>query len=116
MVYRRRELFGVENQIYWNECDAVAWLSDQRLGEAGWRLFDIDYGRGRPYDLQEGLALNASSFYVVEDRWATDGAQEFPFGTVVPSEAKLSESEESASVMYVGGSAGDKLSLIRTQG
>jgi hypothetical protein len=85
------------------------------LGETGRRLFDIDYGRGLPYDLREGLALNASSFYVVEGSWSTTGAQEFPFGTVVLSDETLSAFEEEASVLYVGGSAGDQLSLVRTQ-
>ena len=37
------------------------------------------------------------------------------FGTVVLSEEKLSEFEESASVLYLRGSAGDQLSLPRTQ-
>ena len=37
------------------------------------------------------------------------------FGTAVQSEEKLSESEESANVLYLRGSAGDQLSLPRTQ-
>ena len=123
VAYGSQELFGVENQTYWYEYDAVAWASDhgvdgytsdQRLGETGWRLFDIDYGRGLPYDLQEGLALNASSFYVIEESWTTTGAQEFPFGTVVLEEDTLDSFKEEGSVLYVGGSAGDQLSLVRT--
>ena len=63
VAYQSQELFGVENQTYWYEYDAVEWFSehgvdsytsDQRLGETGWRLFDIEYGRGLPYDLREG--------------------------------------------------------------
>jgi len=84
------------------------------LGETGRRLFDLDYGRGLPYDLKEGLALNASSFYVVEGSWTTTGAQEFPFGTVVLSEETLESFKAEGSVLYVGGSAGDQLLLVMT--
>jgi hypothetical protein len=89
---------GVENQTYWFECDAVKWFSehnvssytsDQRLGETGWRLFDIEYGRGLPYDLREGIALNQSAFYVLEMDWSTSGAQEFPFGVEVVENATI---------------------------
>ena len=123
IAYGSQELFGVENQTYWYEYDAVEWFSengvdsytsDQRLGETGWRLFDIDYGRGLPYDLREGIALNASSFYVVEGSWTTTGAQEFPFGTVVLSEETLESFKAEGSVLYVGGSAGDQLLLVMT--
>jgi len=34
----------------------------------------------------------------------------------VLSEKKLSEFEETSSVLYVGGSAGDRLTLLRTHG
>jgi hypothetical protein len=125
IAYQSQELFGVENQTYWYEYDAVEWFSehdvssytsDQRLGETGWRLFDIEYARGLPYDLREGIALNSSSFFVIEEGWATDGAQEFPFGTVVLSDETLSAFEEEASVLYVGGSAGDQLTFLMTRG
>jgi len=49
-----------------------------RLGETGWRLFDLEYGRGLPYDLREGTAPNESSFYVLEDSWSTKGARSCP--------------------------------------
>ena len=47
VAYSSQELFGVENQTYWHEYDAVkrmsehgaaSYTSDQRLGETGWRL------------------------------------------------------------------------------
>ncbi len=125
VAYQTQELFGVQNHTFEFEYDAVEWFSengvdsytsDQRLGETGWRLFDIEYARGLPYDLREGIALNSSSFFVIEESWATDGAQEFPFGTVVLSDETLSAFEEEASVLYVGGSAGDQLTLLMTRG
>ena len=125
VAYQTEELFGVQNHTFWYEYDAVEWFSmngvdsytsDQRLGETGWRLFDIDFERGLPYDLREGISLDPGSFYVLEEGWATDGAQEFPFGTVVLSDETLSAFEEGASVLYVGGPAGDQLSLLRTAG
>jgi hypothetical protein len=48
VAYSSQGLFGVENQTYWFEYDAVKWFSehgatsytsDQRLRETGWRLF-----------------------------------------------------------------------------
>jgi len=79
-------------------CRLNRWLS-----EAGWRLFDIEYGRGLPYDLREGLALNRSSFYVLEEEWSKKGAQEFPFGVVVVDEATVDDVLSESSVFYVGG-------------
>ena len=111
-MYRSRELFGVEDKAYWFEYDAVNWFSehnvtsytsDQRLGETGWRLYDLEYGRGLPYDLKEGLKLNESSFYVLERSWSTKGAQEFPFGVVVVSNETISQELNSSSVFYIGG-------------
>jgi len=98
---------------WFSDHNVTSYTSDQRLGETGWRLFDLEYGRGLPYDLREGLKLNASSFYVLEHSWSSKGAQEFPFGVVVSNEAisqKLSES----SIMYIGGSVGGQLTLFWT--
>jgi len=112
VAYQTQELFGVKNQTYWFEYDAVKWFSehgvesytsDQRLGETGWRLFDLEYGRGLPYDLREGLALNRSSFFVLEDEWSKKGAQEFPFGVVVVDEGTIASVLSESSVFYVGG-------------
>ena len=116
-------MFGVENQTYWFEYDAVKWLSehnvtshtsDQRLGETGWRLFDLEYGRGLPYDLKEGLKLNASSFYVLEQSWSTKGAQEFPFGVVKVDAGKIDAILADSSVLYIGGPAGAGVTCFRT--
>ena len=112
IAYSSQELFGVENQTYWYEYDAVQWFSehgvnsytsDQRLGETGGRLFDLNGSRGLPYDLREGIALNGSSFFVLERSWTTAGAQEFPFGIVVVSNETISQKLNSSSVFYVGG-------------
>jgi hypothetical protein len=78
-------------------------LRSESLGETGWRLFDLEYGRGLPYDLREGLKLNESSFYVLEQSWSTEGAQEFPFGIVIVSNETISQKLNSSSVFYVGG-------------
>ncbi|MCJ7607479.1 MAG: hypothetical protein MUO94_06515 [Thermoplasmata archaeon] len=72
-------------------------------GEVGWRLFDIDYGRGLPYDLREGLALNSSSFFVIEDQWVYNGAQEYPFGVIELDEEIIDGTLSENSVVYVGG-------------
>jgi len=118
VAYSSQTLFGVENQTYWYEYDAFEWMSehgvtsyksDQRLGETGWRLFDLDYGRGLPYDLKEGIALNGSSFYVLEDSWSTKGAQEFPFGMVIVNETVVANSLRDLNVFYLGGSAEARL-------
>jgi hypothetical protein len=123
IAYNTQELFGVENQTYEFEYDAVKWFSenrvanyssDQRLGETGNRLFDLGYGRGLPYYLSEGLALNGSSFYLLEDQWTTKGAQEFPFGVVVVSQDKVNEALFHSSVFYVGGPAENNIVGFRT--
>jgi len=80
--------------------------SDQRLRETGWRLFDLNYGRGLPYDLREGIALNKSSFYVLENSWSTKGVQEFPFGVVVVNETVIASLLGSSNVFYAGGPSG----------
>ena len=74
----------------------------------------MSYGSGLPYDLREGIALNESSFYVVEQSWSTKGAQEFPFGTVVVDGSKLSSIMNETSVLYLGGPSGEHLITFRT--
>ncbi len=93
----------------------MSYTSDQRLGETGWRLFDIDYGRGLPYDLSEGLKLNSSSFFVLERSWSTDGAQEFPFGVVIVDDAKLDNVLNGSTVFYIGGPSGAGLTAFHTR-
>jgi hypothetical protein len=123
IAYNTQELFGVENQTYEFEYDAVKWFSengvgnyssDQRLGETGNRLFDLGYGMGLPYYLSEGLALNGSSFYLLEGEWTTKGAQEFPFGVVVVPQDKVNETLFHASVFYIGGPAENNIVGFRT--
>ncbi|MEW5748777.1 MAG: hypothetical protein AB1793_08370 [Candidatus Thermoplasmatota archaeon] len=118
VAYNTQELFGVQNHTFEYEYDAVQWFSvsgidnytsDQRLGETGWRLFDIDFARGLPYDLREGIALEPGTFYVLEESWISDGAQEFPFGVVVVEPDRILSVLESSSVAYVGGPAEDQL-------
>jgi len=118
VAYQSQELFGVENQTYWFEYDAVQWFSehgvksytsDQRLSETGGRLFDLIVSRGLPYNLREGLALNGSSFFVLETAWNTSGAQEFPFGVVVVSNETISQKLNESSVFYVGGPLDNRL-------
>ncbi|MBU0685788.1 MAG: hypothetical protein ABIE25_00045 [Thermoplasmatota archaeon] len=58
-----------------------------------------------PYDLREGIALNGSSFFVLERSWSTDGAQEFPFGVVVVDSDRIIATLNDSSVFYVGGPA-----------
>jgi hypothetical protein len=124
VAYSSQQMFGVENQTYWFEYDAVQWFSehnvtsytsDQRLGETGWRLFDLEYGRGLPYNLKEDLKLNESSFYVLEKSWSTKGAQEFPFGVVVVSNETISQKLNESSVIYIGGSLDSQIVGFRTR-
>jgi len=68
-----------------------------------------------PYDLREGIALNGSSFFVLERIWSTDGAQEFPFGVVVVSNETISQKLNDYSVFYVGGPLDNQLVGFRTR-
>jgi hypothetical protein len=83
--------------------DVTPELVLRSIGETGGRLFDLNGSRGLPYDLREGIALNGSSFFVLEHSWSTDGAQEFPFGVVVVSNETISQELNSSSVFYIGG-------------
>jgi hypothetical protein len=123
IAYSSQELFGVENQTYWYEYDAVQWFSehgvnsytsDQRLGETGGRLFDLNGSRGLPYDLREGIALNGSSYFVLEQQWTKKGAQEFPFGVVIVKNETITTTLNESSVVYIGGSVGGQLVLLWT--
>ncbi|HEX9908644.1 MAG TPA: hypothetical protein VGB78_09320 [Thermoplasmata archaeon] len=124
VAYNSQELFGVENQTYWFEYDAVEWFSehgvesytsDQRLGETGGRLFDLNGSRGLPYDLREGIALNSSTFYVLETDWNTSGAQEFPFGVIVVGSDRIASALNESNIFYVGGPAGNHIVGLRTR-
>jgi len=123
IAYSTQELFGVENQTYEFEYDAVKWFSengvdnyssDQRLGETGNRLFDLGYGRGLPLYMSKDLPLNGSSFYLLEGQWTTKGAQEFPFGVVVVPQDRIDETLAHATVLYVGGPAENNIVGFRT--
>jgi len=125
IAYDSQRLFGVQNQTYDFEYDAVQYfsehgvsyyVSDQRLGETGWRLFDIDYGRDLPYALREGLALNETTFYVLEGQWTTNGAQEFPFGVVVVDGTMIAETLKDNNVVYIGGPSENQLICFFTKG
>jgi hypothetical protein len=124
IAYSSQELFGVENQTYWFEYDAVQWFSehgadsytsDQRLGETGGRLFDLNGSRGLPYDLREGIALNGSSFFVLEQQWTKKGAQEFPFGVVIVKNETITTTLNESSVFYIGGSLDSQIVGFRTR-
>ncbi len=84
------------------------------IEETGARLFDLNGSRGLPYDLREGIALNKSSFFVLERCWSMDGAQEFPFGVVVVSNETISRELNSLSVVYIGGPVDCQLALFWT--
>ncbi len=123
VAYQSQELFGVENQTYWFEYDAVEWFSehgvqsyasDQRLSETGARLFDLNGSRGLPYDLREGIALAGASFYALETDWNSTGAQEFPFGVVVLDQSRISAVLNDSSVFYVGGPTESQIVGFRT--
>jgi hypothetical protein len=118
VAYSSQQLFGVENQTYWYEYDAFQWMSghgitkvtsDQRLSDTGWRLFDIGAVQGLPFNLKEGISLDKGQFYVLEDQWSTNGAQQFPLGVVVVSHQTISSTLQSSDVVYVGGSPGGQL-------
>lgn len=122
VAYDAQELFGVENQTYWFEYDAFEWwsdhgtgriASDQRLSDTGWRLFDIEGWRGLPYDLREGIALEEGRFYAIETDWSSSGAQEFPFGTVVVPDDKISSAIGPSDVVYIGGPPDGQLLMFR---
>ena len=71
--------------------------------------FDLNHGRGLPYDLREGFALNESSFYVLDDSWSTKGAQEFPFGIVMVNSTTIHNILNDSNVFYVGGQGEERL-------
>jgi hypothetical protein len=102
-AYDRPELFEYDAVQWFDEHGVSSYISDQRLGETGLRLFDLNGTRGLPYDLREGLSLNSFSFYVLETDWSVTGAQELPFGVVAIDQDTVNEILEGSSVLYVGG-------------
>ena len=98
-----------------SEHGVTSYTSDQRLGETGWRLFDLNYERGLPYDLREGIALDTSSFYVIESDWSTKGAQEFPFGIVTIANETMDQILAGSNVFYRGGPIGEELVGFRSR-
>ena len=70
---------------------------------------------GLPCDLREGIALNESSFYVLDTSWSTTGAQEFPFGVVVTNETTIEKILDESNVVYIGGSQDNQISCYLTR-
>jgi hypothetical protein len=100
---------------WFSEHGVESYTSDQRLGETGGRLFDLNGSRGLPYDLREGIALNSSTFYVLETDWNTSGAQEFPFGVIVVGSDRIASALNESNIFYVGGPAGNHIVGLRTR-
>jgi hypothetical protein len=75
-------------------------------------LFDLNGGRGLPYDLSEGIALDKSSFFILEHSCCTDGAQKSPFGIVRVDTGKMNATCADSSVVYFGEPARARLTCL----
>jgi hypothetical protein len=64
------------------------------------------------FDLWEGVALNKSSFFVLENSWSTKGAQEFPLGVVIVNSTSIGSVLDETSVVYVGGPTDDRVYAV----
>ena len=62
----------------------------------------MNYGRGLPYNLREGIALNQSSFCVLKDSWSTTGTQEFPFRRIIVNQTDIDYIVSESTVIYIG--------------
>jgi hypothetical protein len=69
-------------------------------------------GRGLPYDLREGIALNKSSFFVLEHSWSTDGAWGSLFGVVRVDTGKMNATCADSSVINIGEPARARLTCL----
>jgi hypothetical protein len=75
---------------------------------------DLEGDGWLPYDLRDGIALNESSFYVLEMDWSTEGAREFPFGVVLVDGEEIDHVTSSSNVFYVGGSLKEQVVAFGT--
>jgi len=60
-------------QVSYHDIPAPLWLFPVG-SETGWRLFDIECGRGLLFELREGISPDKGRFYELEDSWNTKGA------------------------------------------
>ena len=90
-------------QVSYHDIPTPLWLFPVG-SETGWRLFDIECGRGLLFELREGISLEKGRLYVVENAWSAKGAQEFPSGTLVIDRTILEKAFSDANLVYVGGS------------
>lgn len=77
--------------------------------------FDLNGPRGLPYDLKEGIALEGSSFFLMETDWNSTGAQESPFGVVLVESGTISSVLDESSVFDVGGPLSGQLVGFQTR-
>jgi len=120
-AYESGKLLGVRHDTQAYEVDAIRWLSehndspflesDERLGH----IANGIVGLGKHSDLPGALLLNttittleAGAIRLMEDSWASEGVNDFPYGKVVVAPSNYTWTLESSNVFYIGGPSTDR--------
>jgi len=119
LAFQTEEAFNVHNQTYEHEYDAFEALaglsperamdSDQRLGTSAKSLFNFSGGTDLAIRIETGESLEEFHWLVFKTSWADSGAQQFPFGQFIISEANLSAFLAEANILLVSGPVDNQL-------
>jgi hypothetical protein len=123
IAYSTKQIFGVQNETYFYEYRAVRWLadhnqaeyvlvSDQRISQLGWRLYDIKYSGKLPAIMINNKTLKNGEIYFAESKWWCEGAQIYPHGREIINQTVLMEYVLNNNILYVGGSAENRIYIF----
>ena len=119
LAFQTEQLFGVHNQTYEYEVDALNWIgshagdaridSDQRLGTVCGVLTGMNGSSDLGFRIRDGQSVSSYDLLVLKSSWSVAGAQQFPLGQVVLDQALLDAFLEEQNVVYLAGPADDQL-------
>ena len=119
--YESERLLGVRHDTQPYEMDALLWLSahndspnvvsDERIAYVYHALMDGWKNSYLPAHIMRNASL-PPFFCVVEDSWTTVGVNDYPRGKVVIPLANYTSTLGHANVLYVGGSASNKIQIF----
>lgn len=119
IAFQTEQLFGVHNQTYEYEVDALLWIdshaggaridSDQRLGT----VYGVLTGSNGSIDLalriSEGRSVHGFDLLLLKSSWSVSGAQQFPLGQVVLDRELLDRFLDEQNVVYLAGPVENQL-------
>ena len=113
------DLLGVRHDTNGFEVDAIFWvgehttaervISDERISYVSRALIGVEKDSALPSYIMRDLPLDPNYPCMLEDDWTSSGVNDFPQGLVIVPESNFTRIIEQNNVMYIGGSADNRI-------